>query len=109
MEATGHPVERLPNSASLLIDGVEGGDLVAALDLDGIAGSTGSACTSGASDPSHVLLAMGFDPQRAHGSLRLTAGRSTTEVEVDRAIEVIGAVIGRMRGAVVPRDAVASA
>ena len=108
VEATGHAVERLPNSASLLIDGVEGGDLVAALDLDGIAASTGSACTSGATDPSHVLLAMGFDPQRAHGSLRLTAGRSTTEAEVDRAIEVIGAVVGRMRDAGVPRDAVAS-
>ena len=108
VEVTGHPVERLPNSASLLIDGVEGGDLVAALDLDGIAASTGSACTSGATDPSHVLLAMGFDAQRAHGSLRLTAGRSTTEVDVDRAIEVIKAVVGRMRDAGAPRDAVAS-
>jgi cysteine desulfurase len=108
VEVTGHPVERLPNNASLLIDGVEGGDLVAALDLEGIAASTGSACTSGAADPSHVLLAMGFDAQRAHGSLRLTAGRSTTEVEVDRAIEVIKAVVGRMRDAGAPRDAVAS-
>jgi len=106
---TGHPVERLPNSASLLIDGVEGGDLVAALDLEGVAASTGSACTSGATDPSHVLLAMGIDPQRAHGSLRLTAGRSTTDAEMDRAVEVIAAVVGRMRGAPGPRHADASA
>lgn len=108
VEATGHPDERLPNNASLLIDGVEGGDLVAALDLDGIAASTGSACTSGATDPSHVLLAMGFDPQRAHGSLRLTAGRSTTEAEVDRAVEVIASVVARMRDAGAPRQPVAS-
>ncbi len=109
VEVTGHPVERLPNNASLLVDGVEGGDLVAALDLDGIAASTGSACTSGATDPSHVLLAMGFDAQRAHGSLRLTAGRSTTTAEVDRTVEVITSVVGRMRDAGAPHDAVASA
>jgi cysteine desulfurase len=73
VEPSGHPVERLPHSASWLIDAVEGGDLVAALDLDGVEGSTGSACTSGAAEPSHVLLAMGFAAQRAHGALRLTA------------------------------------
>ena len=75
---TGHPADRLPNSASVVIEGVEGGDLVAALDLEGIEASTGSACTTGSVDPSHVLLAMGIDPALAHGSLRLTLGPETT-------------------------------
>jgi cysteine desulfurase len=106
---TGHPVERLPNSASFVIEGIEGGDLVAALDLDGIEASTGSACTTGAVDPSHVLLSMGIDPQLAHGSLRLTAGRSTTEDQVHRTVEVAAAVIERLRAVTRPRAAVASA
>jgi cysteine desulfurase len=95
---TGHASERLPNSASVVIDGVEGGDLVAALDLDGIEASTGSACTTGSVEPSHVLLAMDIDPELAHGSLRLTLGRDTTEADVDRTIEVVGVCIGRLRG-----------
>jgi len=98
VELTGHPTERLPNSASVVIQGVEGGDLVAALDLEGIEASTGSACTTGSVEPSHVLLSMGIDPELAHGSLRLTLGRSTTEAAIDRTIEVVGACIGRLRG-----------
>ena len=62
---TGHPTDRLPNSASFLVEGVEGGDLVAALDLEGIAASTGSACTTGSAEPSHVLLAMGIESERS--------------------------------------------
>jgi cysteine desulfurase len=98
VQLSGHATERLPNSASVVIEGVEGGDLVAALDLDGIEASTGSACTTGSVEPSHVLLAMGIDPELAHGSLRLTIGRATTEADVDRTIEVVGACIGRLRG-----------
>jgi cysteine desulfurase len=94
---TGHPVERLPANASWLIEGVEGGDLVAALDLEGVEGSTGSACISGSAEPSHVLLAMGIEAQRAHGALRLTAGRGTSPDDVRRATEAMRAVIGRMR------------
>jgi len=97
---TGHPTERLPNSSSLLLDGLEGGDLVAALDLEGVEVSTGSACTSGSTEPSHVLLAMGIDPLRAHGSLRLTPGRGTTEADIARTIELASAVVARMREAV---------
>ncbi|HEX2142820.1 MAG TPA: cysteine desulfurase family protein [Candidatus Limnocylindria bacterium] len=108
VELTGHPIERLANSASFVVDGVEGGDLVAALDLEGVAASTGSACTTGAADPSHVLLAMGFEPDVAHGSLRLTAGRGTTAEEVARTIEITRSVIGRLRDAMVPRPAAAS-
>jgi cysteine desulfurase len=94
---TGHPTERLPNSASVVIEGIEGGDLVAALDLEGIEASTGSACTTGSVDPSHVLLAMGIDPALAHGSLRLTLGPETTEAEVDRTVEVATACVQRLR------------
>ncbi len=109
LEATGHPVERLPHNASWLIDGVEGGDLVAALDLEGVASSTGSACTSGSSEPSHVLLAMGIGPERAHGALRLTAGRSTSSADVDRAAAVMHQAVTRMRAAAPSRAEVESA
>ena len=102
VEQTGHPVERMPHSASWLIDAVEGGDLVAALDLAGVEGSTGSACTSGSAEPSHVLLAMGFPAERAHGALRLTAGRGTTADDVDRAAEAVRTAVGRMRELGVP-------
>jgi cysteine desulfurase len=106
---TGHPTERLPNSASFVVEGVEGGDLVAALDLEGIEASTGSACTSGSTEPSHVLLAMGIDPLLAHGSLRMTVGRETTAEQVERAITVGVDVIGRLRDVMAPRPVVASA
>ncbi len=101
-ELTGDPEHRLPNSASFVARGVEGGDLVAALDLEGIEASTGSACTSGSSEPSHVLLAMGIDPQLAHGSLRLSLGRGTTNDEVERTIDVVGTLSGRLRPAMAP-------
>jgi cysteine desulfurase len=106
---TGHAEERLPNSASFVIDGLEGGDLVAALDLDGIAASTGSACTSGNVEPSHVLLAIGIPPRLAHGSLRLTLGERTTADEIERAIERVAACVDRLQSAVGVRPAVASA
>lgn len=110
VEISGHPVERMPHSASWLIDGIEGGDLVAALDLEGVEGSTGSACTSGSAEPSHVLLAMGIAAERAHGALRLTAGRGTTIADIDRATEVMRAAIERMRTHVAaPSNPVASA
>jgi cysteine desulfurase len=94
---TGHPTHRLPNSASVVIEGVEGGDLVAALDLEGVEASTGSACTTGSVEPSHVLLAMGIDPGLAHGSLRLTLGPETTAADVDRTLDVLAAAIPRLR------------
>jgi cysteine desulfurase len=110
VETTGHPVERLPHSASWLIEGIEGGDLVAALDLDGVEGSTGSACTSGSVEPSHVLLAMGIESARAHRALRLTAGRGTTGDDVERAGEILRSAIQRMRQpAGAPTRTVASA
>ncbi len=107
---TGHPADRLPNSASVVIEGVEGGDLVAALDLEGIETSTGSACTTGSVEPSHVLLAMGIEPHLAHGSLRLTLGRATSQTDIDRTLEAVAGCIARLRGVQrVPSNAVASA
>jgi len=99
---TGHPTERLPNSASFVIEGIEGGDLVAALDLEGVEASTGSACTTGSVEPSHVLLAMGIPPDIAHGSLRLTLGEGTTAADVDRTLEILEACVSRLRGAATP-------
>ncbi len=95
---SGHPQQRLPNSASVLVGGVEGGDLVAALDLEGIEASTGSACTTGSLDPSHVLLAMGIDDEAAHGSLRLTLGRATTAEDVSTTISTVERCVLRLRG-----------
>jgi cysteine desulfurase len=108
VELTGHATGRLPNSASVVIDGVEGGDLIAALDVAGIAASTGSACTSGSLEPSHVLLAMGISPQLAHGSLRLTVGRGTTADEVERTISAVREAVTRLRAMVGPRPTMAS-
>jgi cysteine desulfurase len=99
VDLTGHPAQRLPNSASFVMAGIEGGDLVAALDLEGIEASTGSACTTGSVEPSHVLLAMGIDPQLAHGSLRLTLGPETTAADVERTLHVVTSVERRMRAA----------
>src|SRR5439155_4325023 len=90
---TGHATLRLPNSASVVIEGIEGGDLVAALDLEGIEASTGSACTTGSVEPSHVLLAMGIDPERARGSLRLTLGRENTAIDIEATIEAVGRAV----------------
>ncbi len=97
---TGDPGARLPGMVSAVIDGIEGGDLVAALDLEGIEISTGSACTSGSTEPSHVLLAMGVDPHLAHGSLRITAGPTSTIDEIDRTAVVLSTIVSRLRGGV---------
>jgi cysteine desulfurase len=101
-ELTGHPTARLPNLVSWVFEGVEGGDLVAALDLEGIETSTGSACTSGSADPSHVLLAMGIPPERVRGSLRLSLGRTTTAEETARAADLVASSVERVRAASVP-------
>ena len=95
--ATGHPTERLPNNASFCIPGTEGESLIVALDLEGFAVSSGSACTSGETEPSEVLLALGLDRELAKGSLRVTVGRSTTEVQVDRFIDALARVVTRLR------------
>jgi cysteine desulfurase len=96
---TGPRTERLPNNASFCFRGADGPSLVTALDLEGFAVSSGSACTSGDTSPSHVLLALGLDPETAKGSLRVTVGRATTEAEVDAFLAVLPGVVARVRGA----------
>src|ERR671937_633374 len=80
---------RLPNYATATFPGRRGEDLIVALDLAGVAASSGSACASGSLDPSHVLLAMGFSLEEALGSLRLTTGYATTEDDVERMFHVL--------------------
>jgi cysteine desulfurase len=88
---------RVPNTTNLRLDGVDAERLLIALDLQGISASFGAACQSGATEPSHVLLAMGLSPAEARSSLRLSLSRFTTEAEVDRALELIPAVVARLR------------
>ncbi|HEX9694815.1 MAG TPA: cysteine desulfurase family protein [Actinomycetota bacterium] len=96
VNAAGAP--RLPNHLSVGIDGIESEPLLLLLDAAGVAASAGSACQSGASEPSYVLRAMGVADPLAAGVLRLTLGRPTTTDEVDRAVEAIVAAVGRLRG-----------
>jgi cysteine desulfurase len=94
---------RLPGNAHLSFPGCEGDSLLMLLDAQGIECSTGSACTSGVSQPSHVLLAMGASDAVARGSLRFSLGHTSTEADVDAAVEAIGAVVERARRAGAPR------
>jgi len=93
----GHPTDRLPNNASFCIPGTDGESLIVSLDLEGFAVSSGSACTSGETEPSHVLLALGLDRELAKGSLRVTVGRSTTAEQVDQFVEALSRVVTRLR------------
>src|SRR5438132_8494771 len=102
---TGHLTDRLPNSASFCFSGTQGEALVVSLDLDGFSVSSGSACTSGNTDPSHVLLALGLERDLAQGSLRLTLGRATSDADIDALLDVLPAIVARLRaaaGAAVP-------
>jgi cysteine desulfurase len=93
----GRDVPRVPGIANLVIKGVEGEAMLLQLDNKGICVSTGSACSSGSLEPSHVLLAIGLKPEIAHGSLRVTVGRFTTEADVDYLLEVLPPIIERLR------------
>ena len=93
----GHPEKRLPNNAHFRFAAVEGESLILSLDDKGIAGSTGSACSSKKLKPSHVLMAIGLNEVQAHGSLRLTLGRENTEEEIDYVIEVLPPILEKLR------------
>ena len=99
VELTGHPVDRLPHILSVVVPGIDGGSVTLALDLEGIAASTGSACSSGSTEVSHVLAAMAFPADEARGALRLSLGRTTTDAEIDEAARVVPAVIARLASA----------
>lgn len=93
----GHPTKRLPGNANLSFEFIEGESILLGLDMKGVAASSGSACTSGSLDPSHVLLAIGLSHETAHGSLRLTLGDENTEQDVDYVIEVLPGIVDRLR------------
>ncbi|MDR1569958.1 MAG: cysteine desulfurase NifS [Oscillospiraceae bacterium] len=97
VRVNGHRTQRLPGNVNISIRYVEGESLLLALDLQGIAASSGSACTSGSLDPSHVLLAIGLPHEIAHGSLRLSLGDDNTDADVDRVLDVLPAIAGQLR------------
>lgn len=94
---TGHPTLRLPNSASFALPGVEGESLLLNLDLIGVAASSGSACTTGSVEPSHVLTAMGLTPAEARGHLRLTLGHSSDKSDVEYVVRQLPQIVERLR------------
>lgn len=93
----GHRTKRLPNNANFSFQFIEGESLLIMLDMKGICGSSGSACTSGSLDPSHVLLAIGLPHEIAHGSLRLTLGGDTTKEDLDYVVEQVKEIVDRLR------------
>jgi len=93
----GHPWQRLPNNVNVSIEFIEGESILISLDLEGIVASTGSACSSNALEPSHVLLALGLTGELTRGSVRFSLGRETTEEEVDRVLEVLPRIVTRLR------------
>jgi cysteine desulfurase len=99
VQLTGHPTRRLPNSASFAVKGVEGETLLMALDLEGICVSTGSACTAGEAEPSHVLLSLGLPREWALGSLRMTLGHLTTLEDIAQVLMVLPRLVEQLRAA----------
>ena len=93
----GDRIHRLPGNVNMCFEGVEGEAMLLCLDLQGVAASSGSACTSGSLDPSHVLLAIGLPHEIAHGSVRLTFSTETTEEDIDHIISVLPPIIKRLR------------
>jgi len=93
----GHPTRRLPNNVNFSFAGVEGESLLLSLDLKGIAASTGSACSSGAFQASHVLAAIGLPPELARGSLRMTTRLANSDEDIDYVLEVLPQIVAKLR------------
>ena len=93
----GGKAKRIPNTTNISFEFVEGESLLLSLDMLGVAASSGSACTSGSLEPSHVLTAMGLPPESSHGSLRFSLGKSNTEEDIDFIIEKLPPIVERMR------------
>ena len=96
-QLNGHPIERLPNNANFSFEGVEGEAILLGLDVAGIAASSGSACSSGSLEPSHVLLALGQSAELARGSLRITLGKENTDEEVSYLLKVLVDLVAQLR------------
>lgn len=97
VKLNGHPTDRLPGNVNFSFQFIEGESLLLLLDLNGISASSGSACTSGSLDPSHVLLALGLPHEIAHGSLRLSIGEINTEEDINKVLEVLPNIVQRLR------------
>ena len=97
IKLNGHPTKRVPNNVNVSFEFIEGESLLLSLDMQGIAASSGSACTSGSLDPSHVLLGMGICHEIAHGSLRLTLGRDNTLEDIDYVLDILPGIVNRLR------------
>lgn len=97
-QLTGHRTERLPGVVSFLFEGVSPDELLALLDMQGVAASAGSACTAGSNEPSHVLQAMGLLDGRRCAPLRLSLGRYTTDKDIDRVLDILPKTVARLRG-----------
>lgn len=97
IKLNGHPSNRLPNNVNISVDFVEGESMLLNLDLEGICASTGSACSSQSLEPSHVLLAMGLSHEQAHGSLRFSLGKWTTEDEIEYVSNVLARIVAKLR------------
>ncbi len=97
IQLNGHPEMRLPNNTNFSINYVEGESLILDLDSEGICASTGSACSASSTEPSHVLLAIGLPPELAHGSVRFTMGKWTTEEDIQRVSEVLPEIVSELR------------
>src|SRR5262245_45451603 len=97
IHVNGENAPRLPNTSNIMVDYAEGEGLVISLDLKGVAVSTGSACSSGSLEPSHVLTAIGKTPDEAHGSLRFSLSSMTTEEEIDYVAEILPGIVDRLR------------
>jgi len=97
IKVNGHPTEVLPNTLNVSFPGAEGEAILLSMDIEGIQVSTGSACASGSLEPSHVLMATGVGPELAHGSIRFSLGKYTTEEEVDYILEKLPPIIARLR------------
>jgi len=93
----GHSAKRLPGNVNICFEFIEGESMLLNLDMKGVAASSGSACTSGSLEPSHVLLAIGLPPEIAHGSLRLTLGKDNTEEDIDYVIDILPKIIEKLR------------
>jgi len=93
----GHPVMRLPNNVNVSVDYVEGESMALNLDLESICASTGSACSSSSLEPSHVLLALGFSHEQAHGSLRFSLGKWTTEEDIEQVLDILPRIVAKLR------------
>lgn len=96
-QLNGHPSRRLPNNVNVCINYIEGEAIILNLDMEGIACSSGSACSSASMAPSHVLAALGVPPELAHSSLRFTLGRSTSEGDIDTVLNALSRIVGKLR------------